>query len=106
MQSRPYWSVWPVTQPGLNGPVGGCGADLPRNMAIVAGLSSLGLPVPVPPRSPPRRQCTEPALDARNFTQPSCASWPALRSVVSGFASDPPSNGTLTSVPGDVNFDA
>ena len=44
--------------------------------------------------------------DARNFTQPSCSSWPAVMSVVSGFASVPPSNGKPISVPGEVNFDA
>ena len=95
-----------MTQPGPNGSVGGCGADLPRNIAIVAGLSSLGPPVPPPPRSPPSRQWIEPEFDALNFTQPSCISWPALRSVVSGFTNDAPENGVRMSVPGDVNRDA
>ena len=39
-----------------------------------AGSSSLGLPLPPPPRSPPSRQCTADELEARNFTQPSWTS--------------------------------
>ena len=78
---------------------------LPRNIARVAGLSSLGAPVPPPPKSPPSRQCTELEPDARNFTQPSSTSWLVERSVVSGLTNELPENGSRTNVPNDASFD-
>ena len=63
---RPYWRTCPVTQPGPNGSVGGCGADLPRNIAIVAGLSSLGLPCRR--RRGRRRACSAPSPRSRRGT--------------------------------------
>ena len=57
------------------------------------GCPRSGCPSPPPPRSPPSRQCTALQSDARNFTQPSCTQLAAVRSVVSGFANEPPVNG-------------
>ena len=102
---RGYCNGWPTTHPGSNWPTGGCGADFPRNIASVAGLSSLGAPVPPPPKSPPRRQCTELELEARNFTQPSSTSWLVDRSVVSGLTNELPENGSRKNVPTDASFD-
>src|SRR6266568_4351790 len=94
-----------MTQPGPNGSVGGCGAERPRNIEIVAGLSSLGAPVPPPPKSPPSRQCTELEPDVRNLTQPSSTSWLVDRSVVSGLTNEPPENGSRRNVPTEASFD-
>ena len=86
--------------------VGGCGAERPRNIAIVAGLSSLGRPMPPAPKSPPSRQWTSPEFDERNFTQASCELVAADMSVVSGLTSELPSNGSSKSMPGEVNFES
>ena len=43
-------------------------------------------------------------MTARNLTQPSSSSSFADRSVVSGLISEPPSNGSLRSVHGEVSF--
>ncbi len=93
-----------MTQPGPKGSVGGCGADFPRNMASVAGLSSLGLPVPPAPRSPPSRQWTALPFDERTSTQPTPTSCAVLRSVVSGFTNELPENGMRRNVPNDAIF--
>ena len=109
LSRRRHCSAWPTTQPGSNGPVGGCGADLPRNIAIVAAvvLARADHRLPPPPRSPPSRQCTE--LDRRR-AELHPAELHQLAGATgrssSGFASEPPSNGSLTSVPGEVSFDA
>src|SRR5205085_1194499 len=107
---RAYWSTWPVTQPGPNcwPGGGGCGAESPLHIAITLRLSSLGSITDWPPApvvmSPPSRQWSALESAERNFSHPSCSSCPSERSVVSGFTNDPPSNGSSSSVPIEVNF--
>ena len=79
------------------------------NIAIVATLSSDPKITDSPsalPGSPPRRQWSALFVSARKYAQPSWITWPALRSVASGFDDVAAPERQPQAVPNDVTLSA